>query len=161
MNVQLKKPTHQVFDVELGATNSKASYENTFGENKKSSYLFSGRSSYIDLLRKKARRNTLNNYQLREEGIIGPEYHFGYTFFDVLGSVNFDLGEDYALSAFGLYSYDRNTYIYNRSYITFLKHELYNGTYGFELSKKWNSNNRLSFRAGMNNNEIQTFRKNH
>jgi hypothetical protein len=159
MNVQLKKPKHQIFDAEIGATNSKASYENTFGKNKKSSFLLSGRSSYIDLLRKKANRNTLNDFQLNGETSGGPEYHFGYTFFDVLGLLNIDLGKGLELSGFGLYSYDRNTYIYNRSYITFLKHELYNGTYGFSLSKKWKTNNYLSLRAGVNNNEIKRFER--
>lgn len=160
MNVVLKRPTKKVIDIEIGATNSKASFENTFGQQKKSSFLISGRSSYIDFLRVKAHDATLNNFNQRGPDADGPEYHFGYSFFDFLGVLHLDLSKGYALDIFGLYSYDKNTYIYNRSYITYLKHELHNSTYGFTLSKKWNSKNSIELRGGLNDNKIKRQEKN-
>lgn len=160
MDITLRQPHTQKFAFEVGATNSKISYENTFGFNKKSSFLISGRASYFDLLRKKAYRETLNNYQLRGAEIGGPQYHFGYTFFDLMASFNLNLGKGLKLSGFGLYSYDLNTYIYNRSYFTFLKHELRNGTYGLSLRKKINLKNTLTLTAGLNDYSIQRHERN-
>ncbi len=159
MDVKLKRPGQQAFSLDIGATNSKASYENTFGKNKKSSYLLSGRTSYLDLIRKKAYRNTLNDFHLRGQAANGTEYHFGYTFYDILGLVNINWGKGLELSGFGLYSYDKNTYIYNRSHVTFLKHELYNGTYGLSLSKYWNNKNSLSIKMGINENEVNRYER--
>ena len=160
MNIELRQPNSKAYAFELGATNSKASFENTFGRHKKSSFLLSGRASYFDLLRTKAYHETLNNYQLRGADSGGPQYHFGYSFFDLMGQVNLELGKGYKLSGFGLYSYDLNTYIYNRSYFTFLKHELRNGTSGLRLRKKISPKNTASLTLGLNDYSIQRHERN-
>ncbi len=160
MNVELRQAKTKKTDFELGATNSKIAFENTFGKRKKASFILSGRASYFDFFRKKAYRETLNNFRLRGAEVDGPQYHFGYTFFDVMGTIHLALGEGFSLSAFGLYSYDRNTYIYNRAYFTFLKHELRNGTYGIRLRKKIDAQNDIQLTAGLNDYSIQRHERN-
>lgn len=158
--IELRAPSKQVFSAELGATNSKITYENTLGKQKKSSFLLSARSSYIDLLRQKAQDETLNNFNLRGANAEGPQYHFGYIFYDGLASLHLDLGNNWKAKAFGLHSYDRNIYIYNREYITYLKHELWNGTYGVNLEKKWSPETQLNFSSGLNFHAIQRYENN-
>ena len=158
LGVTLLKAKETVFKVDLGASNSKISFQTPFGKSKKSSIVLSGRTSYLDLLRIKARDKTLNNYQVRGNNPSFGGYYFGYSFYDYLGSMNFYLGKGFDLNVFGLYSYDKNTYIFNQNYITHLKHDLYNLTTGIVLSKKW-EDHILSARIGMNKNAIHRFEK--
>ncbi len=160
MDIKLRHPKSKALSFELGATNSKIAIENTFGKQKKAAFLLSGRASYFDFLRKKAYRETLNNYQLRGQNSSGPQYHFGYTFFDIMATLNLDIGKGFSLSAFGLYSYDLNTYIYNRAYFTFLKHELRNGTYGLNLNKKITPNSLINLTFGLNDYSVQRHERN-
>ena len=153
MEISLREPIKESLQMEFGVTNSKISYENVFGKHKKSSFIISGRSSYIDFFRQKAKRNTLNNYEPWGFNTTGPPLYFGYTFYDLFASLNIDLGKDFRFNVFGLYSYDINNYIHNNRYITHLKHDLVNTTYGFSVSKKWGYH-QLKLTGGVNENEV-------
>lgn len=153
MEISLRAPMKESLQMEIGVTNSKISYENVFGKNKTSSFIISGRSSYIDFFRQKAKRNTLNNYDPWGFNSNGPTLYFGYSFYDLLANLNIDLGKKFLFNAFGLYSYDINNYIHNNRYITNLEHDLVNATYGFSVSKKW-TNHQLKLIGGVNKNEV-------
>ncbi len=159
LGVTLLKPKKTIFKVDIGASNSKISYQAPFGKNRKSSILLSGRTSYLDLLRITARDKTLNNYQVRGDDPNFGGYYFGYSFYDYLGALTLYLGKGIDFNLFGLYSYDKNTYIFNQNYLTHLKHDLYNLTTGAILTKTWSKNRKLSARLGFNNNAIHRFEK--
>lgn len=91
--------------VDIGILSSRMLLEGPLDSNKKSSYIISMRSSYLDLLKV---------YQLDRYNKKQDESYFGFTFFDISGKLNFEPSADrkYFISGYWGTDYNRDFYRY-------------------------------------------------
>jgi len=91
--------------LDIGILSSRLLLEGPLDSNRKSSYIISMRSSYLDLLKV---------YQLDRYNKKQNESYFGYTFFDISGKLNFEPRADrkYFISGYWGTDYNRDFYRY-------------------------------------------------